>query len=478
MRSASPMAVGIMGAAGAPNHRLPPIKHQVLKSVRADSANPMVKYTRSGLTSSGTSVVDSTGELWPGQLNHSRLSGFTNNGGSFGITLPETWDLTGNYVRFSARVNNYTRGRFAYIIFAETKAAAIANNYLRWKIGVSPSASAIPNWYPADTWVRDSVAAPFLEAAGTGADITKIGFIGLLIAETSTSSPVIWDVGQFELIKMVGAKAKVVIWHDDTVPAGAEAMYAKMQAYGFVGNEATEWETIPNLTGANGAFDQAKYRAAGWNLSTHAVIAAEHTDVPGESVINQALRSKYQDFRFDNKGLYGDFAWWGGLRAPMGFPVVKRIYRSGRWNTSGNSYPDFQPPAEPALMRCLLTATGETFTTNWLPLLQNAIAVKGIAQYCFHQDVSSNTAFAAEFDALLSWLDQHRADIDVVTIPQALAASVATFASATPAVVEDPTDAGTYYGSALVEDSTDAGTFVANSSMQEDSSDPGTFLLS
>jgi hypothetical protein len=469
------MAVGIIGAAGAPNHRLAPVKHQVLKSVRVTDTNPMVKYTPTSLTSTGTSVIDTTGLLWPGQLNHSRLSGFTNTGGYFGITLPDLWDLTGNYVRFSARVNNYTYGRYAYIILAETKAAAIAKNYVRWKIGVGPTASAVPNWFPTDTWVRDSVASAFLETVGTGADLTKIGFIGFSLAETSTSNPIVWDIGQLELIKMVGAKAKVVIWHDDSVPAGAEAMYNKMLPYNFPANEATEWETIPNLTGANGAFAQAKYRAAGWNLSTHAVIGAEHTDVPGESVINQALRSKYQDFRFDNHGLYGDFAWWGGLRAPMGFPVVKRIYRSGRWNTSGNQYPDFQPPAEPALMRALLTATGETFNTNWLPLLNNAIAVKGIAQFVFHQDVSSNTAFAAEFDAMLAWLDQHRADIDVVTIPQALADSVSSGAILH---AEDPADAGTYYGTAFVDDSTDAGTFTTGSSLTEDPADPGTFQLS
>lgn len=431
MRATSLAAVGQVAAAGSSSHKqsAAPIKHTILGRLRFTDTTVLSKVIVTGSSSTaGTAANDTTAPEWAGQTGHVRFSGYGTTGGAVGAALPSTWDLTSSYVRWAARISQYSALRNLFIRFAETKTTYQAGNFLTWKVTPYPaSTSATANWYPPNTWVWDSVHPAFMTTNGSGADPTKIGYVAFYLQDNASSPTTVIDLGEVQQVQMVGTKAKCVIWHDDLVQSGAFGIRDKLNAYGWAATEATEWEMIDAGTVYMYSGDVTSLRALGWRFGSHATTSPEHAAVPAAAVQNQAYRNKIAARGRGLAAEAADFAWWGGLNTTTGFDPVSQNYRSGRWFINAMQYPDFQPPANPFLMRCLGTATGDTFASTWQPLLTNAIAVKGIAQICFHQQISQGATGAdvTEFDNLLAWLDQNRASIDVVTIGAALAASTA-----------------------------------------------------
>jgi hypothetical protein len=395
-----------------------PFVYTVLNEVKLTSAAQVIQIGGASQSNTGTSSTDSTAPLAGGQSSHVRVSAFGYQSSTFGIALSTPWDMTNGFLRFLSRCQLYTQVGNMNMRLATNKAQHDAGNYLRYD---ASAGSAMGNWYVPNTFNWDSVHPANMVAVGIAPALSSIGYIAINLRDKDGSTTSFWDFARIQNVQAVGTKAKVVIWHDDTVDYGARAMYNKMQPYGFVASEATEWGQIDVGSPTSSTSAQVRaYRAAGWSNGSHATTGNEHTDVTAASVANQAVRNKLVAGKFDALAEAGDFTYWGGLQAAVAYPIIQRLYRTGRWNTSGGQYPETQPPGDPALTKAYLVGQNETFATNWAPVLTNAIASKGIAQFVFHQNIYNDTQMIPEFDAMLAWLDQHRADIDVVSLPAAI----------------------------------------------------------
>lgn len=418
-------AIGAFGAAGFPLFAPAPIKHNVRQRILTDNAAAWTKIQGTG----GTSSTETTNPA-PGATAHSRFL-TTNTGNRWAITLATPMDLTGAYFRY--QIKTAVRTQLASIIwlFATSQAQYTAGNYMVFKVAPSSTGTTgNANWIPQlDAWVRDGVPWELMSTTGTGANRASIGYIALHIQSGSSGQTAQTDIASIESVVKSSAKAKICIWHDDSVLGGFTGMKGKLDAYGWPGNEAAIWAAIAGGHGSNSmdGTDLAAAKAAGWQIASHAPSNPEHVDVANPAAfLSYAYRARNSARKFG----YGtdvdarDFTWWGGLSlTEANISALRSVHRAGRWNTSGLAYPEQLPPAEPMVTKALLMDTGNTFTGTYKPLIDNAIACKGLAQIVFHQDIGGNPTSTAEFDSMLAYLDTKRADIDVTTFAQALASS-------------------------------------------------------
>lgn len=412
-------------AAGIPKITGTDIKYHTTQNVVLTATAQLTKITLTGGSNTGTATTDTTAPLVGGQTSHIRITGSGVNGSTYAYTPGSAWDFSNSFLRFKIRTQLYSNARKIEVRFADTSAAYVAGNYVTYLAKAKPSDSSMGNWYPPNTWIWDSIAPQSCVVVGIGVtSMASIGYIVFGFGEVSGQT-CLFDLAGFQVVTNASAKAKLVIWHDDTQDSGSAAIYTKMSANSFPACEATEWEVLGIGGGALTTAEAATYKAAGWQFATHVPTAAEHVAQTEQQVQAQALRNRIGAMRNGFTTGAQDFTYWGGLASDVAYPAVVRSYRSGRWNTSLLSWADTLPPADPWLMKALLvTAATDTFAAQWQPYINAAIANKGIAQLVFHQDVFSLPACATEFDSMMTWCAANTALIDVVTLSTALATSL------------------------------------------------------
>ncbi len=419
MRAGSTAALGQVAAAGNGLHGGKPIKYTITNEVVLSQASQVVRLSVSGASNTGVVTTDTTAPVPGGQPSQVHIVGSGYQASYYAITIATPMDFTNGFFRYLIRCQLYSNLRGSYTWrFATNATTYAAGNYLSMTL---KAGNAAPNWLVPGTYCWDSFDPLLMTATGTAPALTNIGYIVINIADSGTSVTNNFDFARLQVVAKVGTKAKCVIWHDDSVQAGMTAIKTKLDAYGWSAMEANEWEMVDAGTVYLYGTDVASMKSDGWSLGSHATTSAEHVSSVSAQVANQALRNKVRAPKYGLGGDAVDFAYWGGLNSNDAYDTVRRMYRSGRWNTSFLAQPETMPPGDPALMKGYLAGTGETFATNWQPLLTNAVTTKGLAQFVFHQQIGSDSTQAAEFDKMLTWLDQNRASIDVVTIPTALA---------------------------------------------------------
>lgn len=417
-------------AAGRPGFVGPTIKHNVAQRLDLTSIAqvPVVTFP-SGTNTLGRSLApDAPG----GQTSAVRLSTPGVNGSSVGITLPTPWDLGPNFylrVLLRAVTPMASTGSELLIRVATTASSYNAGNWHEYRVVPRATFTATSvNWLPTGAWVYDGYDYALRGATGTGANLLAVGYIVIAI-KSANGQVQTMDVARLEAITKASAKAKCVFWHDDTIASGALGLSSRLAAYGWNFTEATEWEQLSIGAGTGGITpaDARAYQDAGNQFGSHATTGAEHTNVGATSIIDQARRNRIAARKHGLRGGH-EFAWWGGLGANQAnLDAVAASYRAGRYNTGGLVWPEMIPPAMPALYKALLVSTGDTFTNNFKPYIDNGIKSRGVVSFVIHQDLAApggSNAFTTEIETTLAYLNtpEIRAVMDVVTADQAWAA--------------------------------------------------------
>lgn len=420
-------------AAGCPTMPGPRIIHTVPWALKITDPAQVVRQTVTGLSNTGLAASSTIAPIPGGQTSFVRLTVPGGNGTLFRFPEIEAAPINmgGRYLRTLLRRNDGAGvTRFLRWRFADTKAAHDAGNYAEFNIAPTPlSNNGTANYLPEATFTHDAAAPELTTTVGSGvSNWGSVGYLGLFVQQGTAG--VAWDLAGLELITRTADKAKCVIWHDDTVLYGATALNDRMLPYGFVWQEATEWEQI-DYPGQHTYFtsgEAAGFAATGTHFGSHATMNNEHTQTEPPGLQNQAIRNRLAARRLNLSGTeVGDLAWWGGQSYVEDYlNVVRQYYRSGRGNTSGITRPEMIPPAEPALYKSLLADTRATaFIDLYQPLVDAAIAVKGLATFVIHQDLgntgTNSDQFRSNFDQLLAYLDTHRSLIDVTVTSAAFA---------------------------------------------------------
>lgn len=388
------------------------------------AANQVTKITLSG-GNNNTAVTYDTTSPAPGTGGHLRFKApsFSDVNGSTHAHTPSTpLDLSASYLRLWLRPTTMSGIQHLRVRLATNSTSYNAGNYLefyvRAKVGGTFSGNA---WMLDGWWQHDSIIGQIATTVGTGASLSSIGYVVFYTAFSTVNTAII-DVAGYDVVSMPSAKAKCVIWHDDSVSAAAGVIAGKMAAYGFPLTLATEPESLGNATFLT--VNQAQtYQSQGYQIAGHAVSTSEHVSVTAAQFSNQAQRLKQDAYRLGFTGM-ADMAYWGGLVVANVYDQIAPVYRSGRTNTQGlTTNCDPLPPPEPNLMKAnLVVEASDTFTGVFKPYIDTAIACKGICQFVFHQGMAgAPNALSAEFDSMLSYLNTSSASIDVVTIATALA---------------------------------------------------------
>lgn len=275
-----------------------------------------------------------------------------------------------------------------------------------------------------DIWQTFTGGPGEWRTVGTGANLAAVNSIRFHLennSSTVTSTLSVSHVDTFDL----APKAKCCLCFDDYYISDNDqhwdTMGPKMMSRNFVGT------MYPNIAMFQ-AGDVERLRslqALGWQVASHAWTNSEHAALTGNTLVKSLMRSRQR-----HKGLgFGsggeDFAWWGGLaHTAANHDALRPYFRSGRLFTSPNSslvtggvHCETLPPGNPLRLRGYGTA-GSDITDVGVTMkayIDKAITSRGLAVITWH-----NTVFGAEFDALLDYLDAKRADIDVVTMEQAL----------------------------------------------------------
>jgi hypothetical protein len=353
----------------------------------------------------------------PNPTGHLKFTNPGFNGTRWGMRLDSPADLRNAYVRFAAKTTGLANVRWVQFFFATSQADYAAGNYLRHSGLASTS-----NWMRS-FFLQDAAHPALMTVAGTGADLSNIGYIVIGLASSTTGNSFDFELAFMEPVPTASSKAKVVICHDDSTADSFSNFVAYMAEYNFPGTEAAQYGTLNGSTG-NSFLNVNEVRAAqfqhGWQFASHSFNYDGHGDVDAASIYSQAIKNRAVA---QAVGVHGadDFTWWGGLSASeANYSAVRRAYRSGRWNTASLQVPEMLPPADPWMMKSNLVS-GEDFT-SWKALVDNAIATNGMAIFTFHAFIGSPTAAnAKQFRQLLNYLDANRDKVDVVTIDEALA---------------------------------------------------------
>lgn len=420
-------------AAGRPTMPGRRIVYTIPWSLKITDPSQVVRQTVSGLSNTGTSTSSTVAPVPGGQASVVRMDTVGGNGTLYRFPAIEAApiNLTGRYLRTLMRRNDGSgTTRFMRWRLATSKAAHDAGNYAEFNVAPTPiSNNGTANYLPEGTFVHDAVPPELCTPVGTGvADWSSVGYLGLFIQQGTAG--IAWDLAGLELVTRTADKAKCVIWHDDSISYGAAALHARMSAYGFVWEEASEWEYLGTQGGGTyfNTAEIATWDGYGIHWGSHATTNPEHRQQTPSQLQNQAIRNRLAARRLHLNGSdVQDLAWWGGQSYAGDYlDVIRAYYRSGRGNTSGIQRPEMIPPAEPCLYKSLLTDTAvNRFTTLYQPLIDAAIATKGWASFVVHQDLGNTSVasdqFRASFDQLLAYLDAHRSEIDVTVASAALA---------------------------------------------------------
>lgn len=212
------------------------------------------------------------------------------------------------------------------------------------------------------------------------------------------------------------AKAKAIIWLDDGNDTAFDVAKPILEPLGLPAVLAPNVERIGSDPTAMTVAEVEQLRALGWQVGSHALNGPGHAAQTGAQLTTQ-LDAVVAAMKARGYPRWQDFAYWGGL-VPYGDNIgpIKEHFRTARYAAATEPQIETLPPGDPWRMKCYLTGAGETAAGHWIPYAQKAIAAKGIAQFCFHSNITDG-----EFAALAQWLHDNAATIETVTMDRLMA---------------------------------------------------------
>lgn len=269
-------------------------------------------------------------------------------------------------------------------------------------------------------WQNFGVSANDLYQVGTGADLSHITFVRLIVR--GGAEPMVIELGNPYFQPSALDKAKAMISFDDGYASVVTNALPLFEAKGFRG--MYNMGALQKTLGTPGHLDLAQLkqlRKAGWQWMQQAYSTEE---IAPYVLMTPAQRDadmrKQVQFAKDNDlgdpGFGSYFSQVNQAQLDL-FPMFARNQRATRayFTARGVDAPDYPilygenyPFIDPYLVKSL---AGDVPTANFGRLTQHAeqaIATNGVAIYTFHNTLDN-------LPALLDWLDQNRDRIDVVT---------------------------------------------------------------
>lgn len=368
-------------------------------------------------TSNGTVTAD-TSDPWVGTQNV-LLTATSSIATAMDATFPAPVDFTGCHVRLIFKPpTDFTKiATGTGIILATSLAERVAGNYVHLG-GLGGFLKGNENLYGAQRWQAFSVPQSDFTVAGTGVNWASVGYVRFDMTATGGSFAV--GLGALEAVPNMSAKAKCCLWFDDAQPVGWTAAAPYMAKYGFPGNLALNIAQVEvDGTALTATQVRKLVRDHGWQVATHAYTNLEHnTPSSDEALLGSFMRSRALQHAAGFSPGGDDFAYYGNfVRSPNNLERVRKTFRSARTFTQQLRFVETLPPADMLNVRAYGTAGGEA-ASIYTAIIDRTIACKGLAQFVWHGNLTGGDLTA--FQTLVDYLNTNRANIDTVTIAQAL----------------------------------------------------------
>ncbi|UZW56603.1 hypothetical protein NUH86_07575 [Sphingobium sp. JS3065] len=280
-------------------------------------------------------------------------------------------------------------------------------------------------------WMSFSASPAAFTAVGTGADLSAIAFAVIDMAAASTTSQMILRFGNVEVVPNGIAKAKFIVAFDDMSPLTVQYASRAMARYGFRG---VLYPSSMIALGQPGKLTVPMVKNLhdnlGWQIASQAYSTENNVGAGGIDLMTSdqrtaemaKLRNMHNALGLTG-GAHGSYFSNVGVTDMIAYPMFRQHFRSMRAYYFGPVPPETFPWGDP--MRIKAQGAGEfqynsdadLFTNRWKPYIDSAIAQKGVAFLVFHGGLNTpGVSWQSSFDAMMTYLDAERANIDVVTV--------------------------------------------------------------
>lgn len=343
-------------------------------------------------------------------------------------------DVTNGILRFWHKPIALVGGgldRFSIELHSAGTPSAPTANFHQLSIGNAPYdfGARLTSQTGIGRWQSYGIPINNMILAGTGADLTQIRFARLVIR--SNKAGVQLQIGNIEFIPNPLDKAKAIFSFDDGYLSHADYVARKLAVYGFPAVLFPSPVTA-SVGISSGRISTQQVRNLhdyhGWQIGSQAWSTENFNEVLAMGV--DGFTSEMSKLRNWHKamgvtgGEHGSY--FSGITPDVleAFPVFRKHFRSMRRYDSGNNVnPPMQigesfPFGDPMNIRCLAGDSAGFGANNGQRLIdhaQQAITNKGVAYYAWHDTLAAPGNDRTGFEALLTFLDENRDKIDVVT---------------------------------------------------------------
>ncbi|SFK41380.1 hypothetical protein [Caulobacter sp. UNC279MFTsu5.1] len=290
------------------------------------------------------------------------------------------------------------------------------------------SQNGVGRWQSTTIPVSVLVAAP-----GGGANLSAITWGRLLLRASSGNSFTI-QIGNIEFIPNPLPKGKVILSFDDGHVGQFTFAAVRMAKYGFRG---MAYLSPPALNiGVSSSYvsrsqAQTMHDLLGWQFPDQAWDTETLGDIldmsENEFTGNLAARRNWDNGMGLTGGEHGSYFSGVGPTILQAYPSFRKHYRSmraffaplgvGAPGVNPMTFGETYPWGDPFQIRALNGAgfTGAENGDKLIAHAQQAATHKGVAQFVWHNEMTSAGNIQNGFLQLLAWLHQNRSLVDVVT---------------------------------------------------------------